>query len=163
MLNKLKQYFYWPGLSSLIYNKCESCLICATTQGQERRQNPELQSIPVGESFSCIGMDFKEMVESFDKNHFTLVFQDYLSKWPEVYAVANRTASTIAKCLAHLIYRHGVPSTIIHDRAPVFLSNILQDTAFILGVKQLPKSPAHPQCDDLVERYNQTLKAMLSK
>ena len=29
MLNKLKQYFYWPGMSSLIYKKCESCLICA--------------------------------------------------------------------------------------------------------------------------------------
>ena len=51
MLNKLQQYFYWPGMSSLIYKKCESCLICATTQGQERRQNPELQSIPVGEPF----------------------------------------------------------------------------------------------------------------
>ena len=67
MLNKLKQYFYWPGMSSLIYKKCESCLICATTQGQERRQNPELQSIPVDEPFSCIGMDFKEMDESSDK------------------------------------------------------------------------------------------------
>ena len=115
MLQKLKQYFYWPGMSSMIFKKCESCLLCATTQGQERRQNPELHSIPVGEPFACIGMDFKEMDESFDKNRFALVFQDYLSKWPEVYPVANRTASTVAKCLADLIYRHGVPSTIIHD------------------------------------------------
>ena len=100
------------------------------------------------------------MDESFDKNRFALVFQDYLSKWPEVYPVADRTASTVAKCLADLIYRHGVPSTIIHDRAPEFL---LQDTAFILGIKQLPTSPGHPQCDGLVERFNRTLKTMLSK
>ena len=150
-------------MSSLIYKKCESCLTCAKTQGQERRQNSELQSIPVGEPISCIGMDFKEMDESFDKNHFDLVFQDYLSKWSEVHAVPNQTASTVAKCLADLIYRHGVPSTIIHDHASEFLSDILQDTAFILGVKQLPTSPAHLQCDGLVERFNQTLKAMLSK
>ena len=117
MLNRLKQYFYWPGMGSLIYKKCESYLICATAQGQERRQNLELQSIPVGEPFSCIGMDFKEIDESFDNNHYALVFQDYLSKWPEVYAVADRTASTVAKCLADVIYRHRVPSTIIHDRA----------------------------------------------
>ena len=162
MLQKLKQYFYWPGMSSMIFKKCESCL-CATIQGQERRQNPELHSIPVGEPFACIGMDFKEMDESFDKNRFALVFQDYLSKWPEVYPVANRTASTVAKCLADLIYRHGVPSTIIHDRAPEFLSDVLQDTAFILGIKQLPTSPGHPQCDGLVERFNRTLKTMLSK
>ena len=56
---------------------------------QERRQNPELQSIPVGELFSCIGTDFKELDESFNNTHFTLVFQDHLLKWPEVYVVAN--------------------------------------------------------------------------
>ena len=89
MLNKLKQYFYWLGISSLVYKKFESCLVCETTQGQERRQNPELHSIPVGEPFSCIGMDFKEIDESYDNNCYVLVFQDYLSKWPEVYAVAD--------------------------------------------------------------------------
>ena len=103
------------------------------------------------------------MDESYDKNRFALVFQDYLSKWPEVYAVADRTAQTVAKCLAEVIYRHGVPSTIIHEHAPEFLSNVLQDTAFILGIKQLPTSPSHPQCDGLVERFNRTLKLMLSK
>ena len=77
MLQRLKQYFYWPGMSSMVFKKCESCLTCATTQGQERRQNPELHSIPVGEPFACIPMDFKEMDESYDKNRFALVFQDF--------------------------------------------------------------------------------------
>jgi len=57
---------------------------------QERRQNPALHSIPVGEPFACVGMDFTEMDESFDRNRYALVFQDYLSKWPEVYAVQIR-------------------------------------------------------------------------
>ena len=144
----------------MIFKKYESCLVCAT---QERRQNPELHSIPVGEPFACIGMDFKEMDESLDKNRFALVFQDYLPKWPEVSPVADRTALVVAKCLAGLIYRHGVPSTIVHDHAPEFLSDVLQETAFILGIKQLPTSPGHPQCDGLVERLNRTLKTMLSK
>ena len=131
-----------------------------TTQGQERRQNPELHNEPVGEPFAYIGMDFKEMDESYDENRFTLVFQDYLSKWPEVHAVANRIAQTVAKCLADMIYKHGIPSTIFNDCAPEFLSDLLQDTAFILGIKQLPTSQSHP---GLVERFNRTLKLMLSK
>ena len=163
MLRKLKQYFYWPGMNAAVYKKCESCLTCATVQGQERKQRPALHNIEVGEPFSCIGMDFKEMDKSFDDNRYALVFQDYLTKWPEVYPVADRTSSTVAKCLADLIYRHGVPSTIIHDRASEFLSDVLQDTAFILGIKQLPTTPGHPQCDGLVERFNRTLKAMLTK
>ena len=81
MLNKFKQYFCWLGMSSLIYKKCESCLNCVTTQGQERRQGLELQSISIGEPFSCIGMDFKQMDESFDKIVLLWCFKtSYLSK-----------------------------------------------------------------------------------
>jgi len=108
-------------------------------------------------------MDFKEMDENFDKNHYALVFQDYLPKWPEVYAVADRTAATVAKCLADLIYRYGVPTSLIHDRAPELLADVLQDTAFILGIKQLPTTPGHPQCDGLIERFNRTLKSKPAK
>jgi len=61
--------------------QCESCLTCATVQGQERRQNPALHSIPVEEPFPFIGMDFKEMDKSFDDNWYAL---DYLTKWPKV-------------------------------------------------------------------------------
>ena len=44
-LQKLNQYFHWPGMNVAVYKKCESCLTCATVQGQERRQNPALHSI----------------------------------------------------------------------------------------------------------------------
>ena len=44
-----------------MYRKCESCIVCASVQGQGRRAYPPLKSIPVGEPFECIGMDFKQM------------------------------------------------------------------------------------------------------
>ena len=91
------------------------------------------------------------------------VFQDYLSKWPEVYALSNRRAETVAKCLQDLAWRHGVPNKIVHDRAAEFLAGILQVTAKLLGVRQLPMSGGHPQTDGLVERFNRTLKQMLAK
>jgi len=146
-LQKLKMYVYWPDMSSLVFKRCESCLTCTTVQGQERRQNPALHSIPVGEPFAVVGMDFKEMDESFDKNHYALAFQDYLTKWPEAYGVVDWTAETVAKCLADIIYRHSVPTSLIHDHAPEFLADVLQDTAFILGIKQLPTTLGNPQCD----------------
>lgn len=108
-------------------------------------------------------MDFKELDVSADGNRYTLVFQDYLTKWPKVFPVKDRTAPTVAKCLAELVWRHGVPSKIIHDRAAEFLSDVLQDTATILGLKQLPTSGGHPQTDGLVERFNRTLKGILVK
>ena len=103
------------------------------------------------------------MDQSKRGNCYTLVFQDYLSKWPEVYAVSDRKATTVAQCLADFIWRHGVPVQIIHDRAAEFLSDVFQETAEVLGVTQLPTSGGHPQTDGMVERLNRTLKQMLSK
>lgn len=43
-------------------------------------------------------MDFVELDKSTAGNCYALVFQDYLTKWPEVYVVNNRRAETVAKC-----------------------------------------------------------------
>ena len=40
---------------------------------------------------------------------------------------------------------------------------MLQETASLLGISQLPTSGGHPQTDGLVERFNRTLKQMLAK
>ena len=62
-----------------------------------------------------------------------------------------------------LVWKHGVPNKIIHDRAAEFLSEVLQETAVLLGLDQLPTSGGHPQTDGLLERFNRTLKQMLAK
>jgi len=65
--------------------------------------------------------------------------------------VTNRRAETVAGCLLNLIWKHGVPGRIIHGKAAEFLSNVLQETAQLIGVDQLPTSGGHPQTDGLVE------------
>jgi len=105
-------------------------------------------------------MDFKVSKQG---DRYALVFQDYLTKWPEVFAVPDQTATTVAHCLYEVIWRHGVPSKIIHDRAAEFLSEVLQDTATIMSLSQLSTFGGHPQTNGLVERFNRTLKATLSK
>ena len=110
-------------------------------------------------------MDIKEFDISSTGNRYTLVFQDYLTKWTEVYPIPDNKAHTVTDCLADLICRHGVPLHIIHDLAPEFLSNILQDTstAAIFGLQQLLTSGGHLQTDGLLERLYRTLKTMLTK
>jgi len=163
MAQRIKQFYYWRGLRSDVHKKCSSCVTCASVRGQGNRGKPPLVSIPVGSPFDMIGMDFIELDVSKSGNRYALVFQDYLSKWPEVYALSNRRAETVAKCLQDLVWRHGVPNKIVHDRAAEFLSDVLQETAVLLGMRQLPTSGGHPQTDGLVERFNRTLKQMLAK
>ena len=125
MCKKVRQYYYWKGMFNDIMKKCQSCVTCASVQGQGFKGIPPLVSIPVGGPFECVGMDFVEFDKSTDGNRYALVFQDYLTKWPEVYPLADRKAESVANCLVDLIWRHGVPSRIIHDRAAEFLSDVL--------------------------------------
>ena len=76
-----------------------------------------------------IGMDFVELDVSKSGSRYALVFRDYLSKWPEVYALSNRKVESVAKCLHDLVWRHGVPNQIIHDRAAGFLADVIHETA----------------------------------
>ena len=53
---------------------------------------------------------------------------DYLTKWPELFAVPDQTALTIARLLVEqVISRHGVPSQLLSDRGAAFLSNLLRE------------------------------------
>ena len=61
----------------------------------------------------------------------------------------NRRAETVAEYLVDLIGRHGVPSRIIHDRAAEFLAEVLQETAHLIGISQLPTSGGIPRQMDL--------------
>ena len=89
---RITQYFYWSGMRGDIYKKFSGCVICASVSGQGTHEKPALVNIPVGGSFECIGMDFIEMDKSKGGNRHAFVIQDYLTKWPEVYAVQDRKA-----------------------------------------------------------------------
>ena len=102
------------------------------------------------------------MKDSLDY-YCTLLRETLEQIWPEVFAIPDRTATTVAHYQAEVIWRHGVPHKIIHDKAAEFLSNVLQDTASIMGLEQFPTSGGHPQSDGLVKQFNRTLKGMLSK
>ena len=62
---------------------------CASCKAKKTEEGHPLVSIPVSGPFDCIGMDFVELYLSKQDNRYALVFQDYLSKWPEVYALAD--------------------------------------------------------------------------
>jgi hypothetical protein len=89
---------------------------------------------------------------------------DYLTKWPEVVALRNQKAETVARTLVeHLITRHGVPEQLLSDRGSNFLSELMQEICKLLGIEKINTSGYHPQTDGLVEKFNSTIINMLSK
>ena len=57
----------------------------------------------------------------------------------------------------------GIPEEVLTDQGSNFTSKLLSELYRLLKIQAVRTSPYHPQCDGLVERFNQTLKMMLRK
>ena len=75
---------------------------------------PLLTPIPVSGAFDRVGVDIIQFPCTRRGNRYALVFVDYLTKWPEVYAVPDQSSVTVARILVvEIVSRHGVPSEIL--------------------------------------------------
>ena len=111
-----------------------------------------------------MGVDVIQYVKSEAGNQYAVVFVDYLTKWPEVFPVADQTTLTIAKLLVEeIIPRHGVPKELLSDRGAAFLSKLMAEVYELTGIHKLNTTAYHPQTDGLVERFHRTLTDMLAK
>ena len=97
-------------------------------------------------------------------NRYVLVVIDYFSKWPEVYAIPNQEARTVAEVFANnWVCRYGVPLELHSDQGRNFESAVFQEMCELYGIKKTRTTPLHPQSDGMVERFNRTLEEYLRK
>ena len=82
-----------------VHEFCRSCLVCSTRKGTCGTCKPPLQPIPVGGPFHQVGVDILQLPLTTKGNRYVVVFMDYLTKWPEAFAIPDQTAETIAKVL----------------------------------------------------------------
>ena len=161
--SELQRHYWWAGMRRDITRWTRTCLVCAT-YSTGRAPRPPLTPIPVAGPFDRVGVDVIQFPLSRDGNQYAVVFVDYLTKWPEVFAVPDQSAATIAKLLVEeIVSRHGVPAEILSDHGRAFLSGLMKEVGQLLGFHKANMSAFHPQTDGLVERFNLTLTTMLAK
>lgn len=114
----------------------------------------------VGGPFECIGMDFLEMDIAKSGNKCTLVFQDYLTKWPEVYSVMDWPLPDVFSRLVGLLetWYTLMDYTWSCRRNPI--GSVAGDCTFDWGgtVASLRRLSI-----DWMEWFNRTFKQMLAK
>ncbi len=78
------------------------------------RKKALLLPIPVEGAFDQVAVDcLGPFPESYSGNRYVVVFSDYLTGWPEAFAVFTTEAVVIAKLLVNEIFcGHGSPKTL---------------------------------------------------
>jgi transposase InsO family protein len=85
---------------------------------------------------------------------YLLVAVDKFSKWIEAVPITNQEATTTVKFFESIIYRHGIPNSIITENGTNFTSGEFQEFAKDLGIKIKYASVAHPKSNGQVEKAN---------
>ena len=164
LFGSLSMQWWWQGMYADVLRFCKSCPECVIASGSGRRDRPPLHPIPVQRPFQIVGVDVMDLPKTKRGNIHVVVFQDFFTKWPMVYAVPDQKAHRIARLLAEeVIPFFGVPEALLSDRGTNLLSHLMTDLCQMMGITKLNTTAYHPECDGMVERFNRTLKSMLRK
>ena len=162
--SRILQRFYWPTVFKDVAQYCKSCAECQKTSPRRAPRAPLMPLPIIDEPFGRIAMDIVgPLPRSRSGKKYILVICDYATRYPEAIALKSIEAECIAEELMKVFARVGVPKEILTDQGSNFTSQLLMELYRLLHIKPIRTSPYHPQTDGLVERFNQTLKAMLRR
>ena len=100
---------------------------------------------------------------SEDGHRYILTLVDFATRYPEAVPLKNIDAETVAEALVDIFSRLGVPEEILSDLGTQFVSECMKEVTRLLIIKQLTKTPYHPMCNGLTEKFNGTMKSMLKR
>ncbi|CAC5426234.1 unnamed protein product [Mytilus coruscus] len=163
-LNAIRTRFYWPRITENIKLWCLECDLCARC-----KPGPGVGKSPLRQSKSSaplerINVDIVGPLPiTTNRNEYIIVLGDYYSNWKEAFPVPDHTAMTVAdKIITEFICRFGCPLQLHTDQGKEFESHLFKTMCKKIGVQKTHSTPYRPQSSGLVERYNRSLKQMLS-
>jgi ribonuclease HI/transposase InsO family protein len=162
--NTFCQGFYWPtevADASEIMRTCEGCHFYARSLRVH-----VLQTIPVTWPFAVWGLDIVgPLRKALGGFTHLLVAIDKFSKWVEVRPITNLRAEQAVTFFTDIVYRFGVPNSIITDNGSQFMGRKFLEFCDKFHICVDWAAVAHPQTNGQVERANgmilQGLKPMI--
>ena len=164
-LHKVCSRYYWHSVTGDVKAYVSSCDKCQRSNPKLKKECGVLHPIKIKpQVWKRIGIDLiGPLTTTKSGNKYIITCTDYFSKWVEAEALPDKTASSTAKFLFHLICRLGCFEYCHSDQGREFV-NELNSTLFELaGIQHCISSAYHPQSNGLDERTNQTLSCALIK
>ena len=87
-----------------------------------------------------------------------LIVVDAYSKWLEVIPMSSTTAERTITELRKLFATHGLPTQVVTDNGPQFISQEFEVFLKANGIQHYRSAPYHPATNGEAERYVQTFK-----
>ncbi|CAM5169467.1 unnamed protein product, partial [Eretmochelys imbricata] len=164
--DRLGRSFQWEGMGKGVSTYVRSCEVCQKVGKLQDQVKAPLQPLPIIEvPFQRVAVDILGpfLKKTPRGKQYILTFMDFSTRWPEAVALSNTRAKSVCQARADIFARVGWPSDILTDAGTNFLAGTMESLWEAHGVNHLVATPYHHQTNDLVEKLNGTLGAMICK
>ncbi|CAF1027404.1 unnamed protein product [Rotaria magnacalcarata] len=162
-LCRLASRVYWPSMRKDVFKYIQSCLSCQQFKHSNAPTANPMQLHTISQPWHTIGIDIMgAFPPTARQKRFLLVIVDYFTRWVELFAIKQTTATHIANILIdEIICRYGAPVYILSDNGPQFISHLFNEICANMGINRKFTANYHPQTN-MSERVNRTLKAQIA-
>ena len=161
---RITKNFFWPGLSRDVSRFCETCHVCQVI-GKSQLTPPKapLHPIPAFEEpfhrilIDCVG----PLPKAKTGHQYLLTIMCSSTRFPEAIPLKSIKAKPVSDALIKFFTQFGLPREVQSDQGSNFTSKIFRQVSETLGIRHSFSSAMHPESQGALERFHQTLKAML--
>ena len=157
-----KRYF-WPGMRAEIAKYVKNCVECQRYKASNLKPAGLLQTTSSKTRFEVLAVDLFGPLPTTENGYkWIFIAEDVASRWVEIFKLKEATAESCAKIIIEeLFFRYGLPRRLKSDNGVQFVSAIMQQVTFCLGIQQQFTPVYHPEANP-VERKNRDLKSQLA-
>ena len=156
-INRLKDVFFWSGMSAQIKDIISQCSICNEFRGTQQKEPMLPHEIPT-KPWEICATDLFEL----DKDTY-IVIADYFSKFFEVKKISSSSSKTVINILKENFSRYGIPVILKSDNGPAYSSSEFRDFAKSYGFEHITSSARYSQSMGFIKKYVQICKNQLKK
>lgn len=162
-LERLKRFFYWPGITVDVRNTIKECETCSETKAPNITLRPPMgQQMSSERPFQFIYSDLLGPYPRSRKgNTYILVVLDKFTKFVLLHPLKKASASEVATFIEqHFIQMFGVPETLYTDNGVQYRSKQFLQLVRKYGINHLTSAIHAPQAN-ASERVNRSILAAI--
>lgn len=157
--------YYWPKMTSDISRWTQNCHVCHRSKSTRDHLHGTVKHLPVPERpWTDISVDFITDLEKSSEYDAIMVVVDRLSKMRHFIPCHTKcSAAATAKLFVDHVWKlHGLPSSVISDCGPQYVSRFWRYLAKRLSISAKLSRSYHPQTDSQTERLSPETKSLRS-
>ena len=146
MYGLMMRNYFWPKLFNDVVDHVKKC-VTYQVQSRGSKADPVLETDIPHYPFQKISLDISGPYGPTDRgNCYIISFVDWLTGWPEAFAIPDKRAQTVSDIMLSEIFpRYGAPEQLVTDNSSENVNEVLRETLGELDIQHITTSPYNPQ------------------